>query len=83
MQVFHTQIASSAPLTIAGGFVGSLVFISLLTVGNKSNRFFGSENFVLCVKAVSNFEMNTFGPNFQARVFPEGKNDYLQKRNKF
>jgi hypothetical protein len=45
MQVFHTQIASSAPLTIAGGFVGSLVFISLLTVGNKSNRFIGSEDF--------------------------------------
>jgi hypothetical protein len=27
----------------------------------------------ICIKAVSNFEMNTFGPNFQARVFPEGK----------
>ena len=35
MQVFRTQIASTAPLTIAGGFLGSLVFISLLTVGNK------------------------------------------------
>lgn len=52
LQVFRNQLASSQPLTIAGGFLGSLVFISLLT-------------------AVSNFEMNTFGPNFQARVFPE------------
>lgn len=52
MQIFRNQIASSQPLTIAGGFVGSLVFVSLLT-------------------AVSNFEMNTFSPNFQAKVFPE------------
>ncbi|CAF2507891.1 unnamed protein product [Rotaria sp. Silwood2] len=52
MQLFRTQLSSSQPLTIAGGFMGSLVFVSLLT-------------------AVSNFEMNLFGPNFQARVFPE------------
>ncbi len=32
MQVFRTPIASSQPLTIAGGFMGSLVFLSLLTV---------------------------------------------------
>lgn len=32
MQLFRTQIASSQPLTIAGGFMGSLVFVSLLTV---------------------------------------------------
>jgi putative effector of murein hydrolase LrgA (UPF0299 family) len=38
MQVFRTQIASTAPLTIAGGFVGSLVFISLLTVRNKLDQ---------------------------------------------
>jgi hypothetical protein len=37
MQVFRTQIASSQPLTIAGGFLGSLVFISLLTVFEKKN----------------------------------------------
>ncbi|CAF1038278.1 unnamed protein product [Rotaria sordida] len=52
MQLFRTQLSSSQPLTIAGGFMGSLVFVSLLT-------------------AVSNFEMNLFGQNFQARVFPE------------
>ncbi|UJR25041.1 hypothetical protein I4U23_006401 [Adineta vaga] len=52
MQVFRNQLGSSQPMTIAGGFMGSLVFVSLLT-------------------AVSNFEMNTFGENFQARVFPE------------
>jgi hypothetical protein len=28
---------------------------------------------------VSNFEMNIFGPNFQARVFPEGK--YFEEKN--
>jgi len=39
MQVFRTQIASSQPLTIAGGFVGSLVFVSLLTVIEKKNQF--------------------------------------------
>ncbi|CAF1208351.1 unnamed protein product, partial [Rotaria sordida] len=52
MQLFRIQLGSSQPLTIVGGFIGSLVFISLLT-------------------AISNFEMNTFGPNYQARVFPE------------
>ncbi|CAF1021487.1 unnamed protein product [Adineta steineri] len=52
MQVFRTQISASQPMTIAGGFVGSLIFVSLLT-------------------AISNFEMNTFGEHFQARVFPE------------
>ncbi|CAF3347785.1 unnamed protein product [Rotaria socialis] len=52
MQLFRTHISASQPMTIAGGFMGSLVFVSLLT-------------------AVSNFEMNLFGPNFQARVFPE------------
>ncbi|CAF0803410.1 unnamed protein product [Adineta ricciae] len=52
MQIFRSHLAASQPMTIAGGFMGSLVFVSLLT-------------------AVSNFEMNTFGPNFQARVFPE------------
>ncbi|CAF1066880.1 unnamed protein product [Rotaria sordida] len=45
MQLFRTQLGSSQPLTIVGGFIGSL--------------------------AISNFEMNTFGPNYQARVFPE------------
>jgi hypothetical protein len=39
MQVFRTQIASSQPLTIAGGFVGSLVFVSLLTVIEKKINF--------------------------------------------
>lgn len=52
MQVFRGQLASSQPWTIAGGFLGSLLFLSLLT-------------------AVSNFEMNTFGSNFQAKIFPE------------
>ena len=37
----------------------------------------GSLVFVSLLTAVSNFEMNTFGPNFQARVFPEGR--HLQK----
>jgi hypothetical protein len=32
MQVFRSQLAASQPLTIAGGFMGSLVFLSLLTV---------------------------------------------------
>ncbi|CAF0744916.1 unnamed protein product [Adineta steineri] len=52
MQLFRTQLASNQPMTIIGGFIGSLVFISLLT-------------------AVSNFEMNTFGPGYQARIIPE------------
>jgi len=26
--------------------------------------------------------MNTFGPNFQARVFPEGKNDDSEGKEK-
>ncbi|UJR23810.1 hypothetical protein I4U23_026786 [Adineta vaga] len=52
MQLFRSQLASSQPLTIVGGFLGSLLFISLLT-------------------ATSNFEMNTIGPNYQARIVPE------------
>jgi hypothetical protein len=74
MQVFRTQIAASQPFTIAGGFMGSLVFVSLLTVGKSLNHFLDESFFF--VKAVSNFEMNTFGPNFQARVFPEGKKNF-------
>jgi len=81
MQLFRTQIASSQPLTIVGGFIGSLVFISLLTVWiikNKKMNFY----FFLVFKAISNFEMNTFGPNYQARIFPEGKK-YLTLKNEF
>ncbi|CAF1178263.1 unnamed protein product [Rotaria magnacalcarata] len=52
MQLFRSQLASSQPMTIAGGFIGSMVFVSLLT-------------------ALSNCEMNMFGPTYQARVFPE------------
>lgn len=73
LQVFRNQLASSQPLTIAGGFLGSLVFISLLTVNKKKNLNFESINLDFESQAVSNFEMNTFGPNFQARVFPEGR----------
>ncbi len=40
MQVFRTQIAASQPFTIAGGFLGSLVFVSLLTVGKKNQISF-------------------------------------------
>ncbi|CAF4416135.1 unnamed protein product, partial [Adineta steineri] len=35
MQLFRTQLASNQPMTIIGGFIGSLVFISLLTVFNE------------------------------------------------
>jgi hypothetical protein len=38
MQVFRTQFASSQPLTIAGGFMGSLVFVSLLTVFKQTKK---------------------------------------------
>lgn len=71
MQVFRSQIASTAPLTIAGGFLGSLVFLSLLTVTSRTKQT--HQDSFSFIQAVSNFEMNTFGPNFQARVFPEGK----------
>ncbi|CAF1177642.1 unnamed protein product [Adineta ricciae] len=33
--------------------------------------FFGSLVFISLLTAISNFEMNTFGPNYQARIFPE------------
>jgi hypothetical protein len=39
MQLFRTQIASSQPMTIVGGFIGSLVFISLLTVFEQQKTF--------------------------------------------
>jgi len=74
MQLFRIQLGSSQPMTIVGGFIGSLVFISLLTVFRKN---FDSNHSLVSLKAVSNFEMNTFGPNYQARIFPEGKETFF------
>jgi len=47
MQVFRTQIASSQPMTIAGGFMGSLVFVSLLTVIKIIENFYFDKRFYL------------------------------------
>jgi hypothetical protein len=81
MQIFRTQLSSSQPLTIVGGFIGSLVFISLLTVCRKDEYQCLKNDF--CLKAISNFEMNTFGPNYQARILPEGKRNSLFSQNDF
>lgn len=76
MQLCRNQLASSQPLTILGGFIGSMIFISLLTVLQKLKYNFSNLEkycyFRFFLKALSNFEMNTFGPNYQARIFPEG-----------
>ncbi len=40
--------------------------------------------FLFILKAISNFEMDAFGSNYQARVFPEGKqNFFLYLKNNF
>lgn len=43
MQMFRSQLGSTEYMTIVGGFVGSIVFILLLTaVSNFENLMFGS-----------------------------------------
>jgi hypothetical protein len=52
MQVFKTYLASSQVLTILGGFVGSILFLFLLTaVGNLEKLMFG-DNFQAQLKEV-------------------------------
>ncbi|XP_077555583.1 protein KRTCAP2 homolog [Haemaphysalis longicornis] len=42
MQIYKTHLASSQPMTILGGFLGSILFILILTgVSNLECHFFG------------------------------------------
>ncbi|KAL3223813.1 hypothetical protein MRX96_027121 [Rhipicephalus microplus] len=42
MQIYKAHLASSQPMTILGGFLGSVLFILILTaVSNLENHFFG------------------------------------------
>lgn len=44
MQLYRNQLASSQPLTILGGYLGSLLFIlSLTAVGNFETSVFGKQ----------------------------------------
>ncbi|XP_064474898.1 protein KRTCAP2 homolog [Ornithodoros turicata] len=42
MQIYRTQLTSSQPMTIVGGFLGSILFILILTfTGNVQKKLFG------------------------------------------
>ncbi|KAL1422448.1 hypothetical protein MTO96_022312 [Rhipicephalus appendiculatus] len=42
MQIYKAHLASSQPMTILGGFLGSVLFMLILTaVSNLENHFFG------------------------------------------
>ena len=68
MLAMRTTLAEGKMTTILGGFLGANVFLFLLTV--YSFMSFGSF-YIAHLQAISNAEMEVFGDNFQARLFPE------------
>lgn len=75
MQLYKTNLASNEMMTIIGGFLGSVLFVFLLTV-TKLNVLNILIHFQLLnsllIKAIGNLEKIMFGHGFQTKLFPEG-----------
>jgi hypothetical protein len=75
MQLYKNNLASSELMTIVGGFLGSVLFIFILTVSYffffVKIIYFTKKLIFKTTKAIGNLEKILFGAGFQTKLFPE------------